>query len=164
MTSGGSVPQLALLVQMGVLNPFCALLDAKDWKTVVVVLDGLANILAAAEKMGEVERVAIIIEAAGGLDKLENLQHHENEQVYQKAVAMIDTFFSEGVSRGKIIFRNKIYTFTSNFIHLSFPYLGSGRSMCGPSNYRWTAEFTSSCCSRRRFQLLRFGKLEPKSI
>ncbi|CAL7951945.1 unnamed protein product [Xylocopa violacea] len=95
LTSGGSVQQLAQLVQMGVLEPFCNLLEAKDWKIVVVVLDGLTNILNAAEKMKEVERVAIMIEEVGGLDKLEALQHHDAEQVYQKAIAMIDSFFSE---------------------------------------------------------------------
>lgn len=96
LTSGGSVQQLAHLVSLGVLGPFCNLLEAKDAKTVIVVLDGLTNILNAAQKMGEVERVAIMIEEVGGLDKLEALQHHETEQVYQKAVAMIDTFFSDG--------------------------------------------------------------------
>lgn len=98
LTSGGSVQQLAQLVQLGVLTPFSNLLEAKDWKTVLVVLDGLTNILNAAQKMGEVERVAIMIEEAGGLDKLEALQHHANEQVYQKAMAMIETFFSDVVS------------------------------------------------------------------
>lgn len=89
--------QLALLVQLGVLTPFCSLLESKDWKCVIVVLDGLTNILNAAEKMGEVDRVALMIEEVGGLDKLEALQSHENEQVYAKAAAMIDQFFSEGV-------------------------------------------------------------------
>lgn len=93
LTSGGSVQQLAQLVQLGVLAPFCNLLMSKDWKTVLVVLDGLNNILQAAVQMGEVERVAVMIEEVGGLDKLELLQQNENEQVYQKAVAMIDTFF-----------------------------------------------------------------------
>ncbi|OXU24857.1 hypothetical protein TSAR_016412 [Trichomalopsis sarcophagae] len=96
LTSGGTVPQLALLVQLGVLTPFCNLLESKDWKCVLVVLDGLNNILNAAEKMGEVDRVALVIEEVGGLDKLEALQTHENENVYQKAVHMIDTFFSDG--------------------------------------------------------------------
>ncbi|KAK2576370.1 hypothetical protein KPH14_005718 [Odynerus spinipes] len=96
LTSGGSVQQLAQLVQLGVLTPFCNLLVSKDWKTVLVVLDGLTNILQAAVKMGEVERVAVMIEEVGGLDKLEFLQQNENEQVYQKAIAMIDTFFSDG--------------------------------------------------------------------
>ncbi len=82
--------------KLGVLTPFCNLLESKEWKCVLVVLDGLNNILNAAEKMGEVDRVALIIEEVGGLDKLEALQGHENENIYQKAVHMIDTFFSDG--------------------------------------------------------------------
>ncbi|KAJ9601420.1 hypothetical protein L9F63_000444 [Diploptera punctata] len=115
-TSGGSVQQLATLVQLGVLKPFCDILDSKDWKTVMVVLDGLNNILQAAEKMGEVDRLAIMIEECGGLDKLEHLQNHENEQVYQKALSMIDAYFSDadnensalapGESNGQLDFSN----------------------------------------------------------
>jgi importin subunit alpha-2 len=44
-TSGGNVQQLAAIVQMGVLKPFCDLLGSKDWRTVVVVMDGLSNIM-----------------------------------------------------------------------------------------------------------------------
>lgn len=43
--SGGSVQQLATIVQIGVLKPFCDLLNSKDWKIVVVVMDGLNNIM-----------------------------------------------------------------------------------------------------------------------
>lgn len=89
--------QLVVLLQCGVLPPFCNLLDAKDGKTIIVVLDGLTNILHTAEKMGESEKVAIIIEEVGGLDKLEALQHHENEKIYQKSIGIIDAFFSDGV-------------------------------------------------------------------
>lgn len=88
---------MAELIQAGVLPPFCNLLEAKDWNIIIVVLDGLTNILHAAQKMGEVDRLAIMIEEVGGLDKIEALQHHQNEQVYQKSMAMIDTFFSEKV-------------------------------------------------------------------
>lgn len=45
-TSGGSVEQIAILVQMDVIPGICNLLDSKDSKTINVILDGLANILA----------------------------------------------------------------------------------------------------------------------
>jgi importin subunit alpha-2 len=48
--------------------------------------------------LGEAERVAVQIEECGGLDKLEQLQHHENEQVYQKCSRILDDYFSAGVS------------------------------------------------------------------
>lgn len=44
-TSGGSTEQIIELVSQGVLQPFCNMLDAKEAKTVLVVLDGLSNIL-----------------------------------------------------------------------------------------------------------------------
>ncbi|XP_011268257.1 importin subunit alpha-1 [Camponotus floridanus] len=95
LTSGGTVQNLAELIQAGVLLPFCNLLETKDWNIIIVVLDGLTNILHTAQKMGEIDRLAIMIEEVGGLDKIEALQHHQNEQVYQKSMAIIDTFFSE---------------------------------------------------------------------
>lgn len=96
----------------------CNLLDTKDSKVIVVVLDGLANILQVsvkysyiftlkllclfivsyllqcAEKEGHLEQIAIIIEECGGLDKLEALQTHKNEEIYVKALNLIDSFFS----------------------------------------------------------------------
>jgi hypothetical protein len=48
---------------------------------VSVLLDGLSNILAAATRHGESQAVADTIEECGGLDKLEELQTHENELV-----------------------------------------------------------------------------------
>ncbi|XP_011706521.1 PREDICTED: importin subunit alpha [Wasmannia auropunctata] len=95
LTTGGTIQHLTQLVGAGVLPPFCNLLEAKDWNIIIVVLDGLTNILHAAEKIGQVERLAIMIEEAGGLDKIEALQHHQNEQVYQKSMAIIDAFFSQ---------------------------------------------------------------------
>ena len=62
---------------------------------VSVLLDGLANILAAASRHGESQAVCEMIEECGGLDKLEDLQNHENEALYQKALEIIETFFNE---------------------------------------------------------------------
>ena len=66
---------------------------------VSVLLDGISNILTAATRHGESETVAEMIEECGGLDKLEELQAHENELLYKKALEIIETFFpdEEGV-------------------------------------------------------------------
>ena len=57
LTSGGTVQQIIHLCGEGVLKPFCDLLAAKDDKTVSVVLDGVSNILATAEKLSETDKV-----------------------------------------------------------------------------------------------------------
>ncbi|XP_046392001.1 importin subunit alpha-1 [Ischnura elegans] len=102
-TSGGTAEQIVILVQHNVLKPFCSLLDSsKDWKTVIVVLEGIKNILETAEKLGELEKVAVMIEECGGLDKIEELQAHENQEVYKKASSIIDSYFSEDGAQDQI--------------------------------------------------------------
>ncbi|PRD28476.1 UNVERIFIED_CONTAM: kpna1 [Trichonephila clavipes] len=93
-TSGGNIDQIIFLVRSGVIPPLCDMLGIKDPKTLQVVLDSIANILAAAAKVGATESVCCFIEQWGGLDKIENLQHHENSDVYKIAFAIIDTYFS----------------------------------------------------------------------
>merc|ERR1711936_443574 len=103
LTSGGSVQQIVHLCGEGVLKPFCDLLAAKDDKTVGVVLDGVSNILATAEKLGEVDKVAMMVEECGGLDKIEALQAHENEVIYHKALSIIENFFPDGEECDEVI-------------------------------------------------------------
>ncbi|EFX68294.1 importin subunit alpha-1-like [Daphnia pulex] len=94
ITLGGNVEQIALLCQFGAIAPLCTLLEAKEPKTILVVLDGLANILAAAEKMGELEKVSLHVEECGGLDRIEALQSHDNVEIYHKSLAILEQYFS----------------------------------------------------------------------
>jgi importin subunit alpha-2 len=87
---GGNVEQIALLCQFGAIAPLCNLLEAKEPKIISVVLDGLANILAAAEKMGELENISLVFEECGGLDRIEALQSHDNVEIYHKSFAILE--------------------------------------------------------------------------
>lgn len=112
---------MAYLIQQQVIPPFCNLLTVKDAQVVQVVLDGLSNILKMADE--EAETIANLIEECGGektaqhfrsdqtcdrshsrlclfvficsgLEKIEQLQNHENEDIYKLAYEIIDQFFS----------------------------------------------------------------------
>lgn len=63
-----------------------------------VVLDGLGNILKLASQSGDSDAITSAIEECGGLDKIERLQQHTNEDIYKLAYTIIDTYFSSEVS------------------------------------------------------------------
>lgn len=94
-TSGASTEQVLYLVQCQIMKPFCELLSSKDPKLIKVLLDGLCNILLVAEKVGQLDQAKLYIEEVGGLNKIEELQEHENEEVYKLAYHMVEKFFSE---------------------------------------------------------------------
>lgn len=96
LTQGGTSEQIIdVMNQHQFLKPYCDLLDAKDPRTVKVVLTGLGNVFALAEKMNAVSELCMQVEQIGGLDKLEALQNHANEEIYKKAFAIIDAYFSD---------------------------------------------------------------------
>ncbi|KAF2325110.1 hypothetical protein GH714_022826 [Hevea brasiliensis] len=101
-TSGGSHEQIKFLVNQGCIKPFCDLLICPDPRIVTVCLEGLENILKVGEaeknlgNTGEANLYAQMIDDAEGLEKIENLQSHDNNDIYEKAVKILETYWLEG--------------------------------------------------------------------
>lgn len=96
-TSGGSPQQIVYIVQQGAIEPLCNLLEVKDTKVVTVALEGIENIL----KVGlmsvggniAANPMAAYVAEFQGLARIDALQTHENNHIYQRAVKIIETYF-----------------------------------------------------------------------
>lgn len=96
LTSGGSNEQVVKMIQTyPIIQPYCDLMSSKDPKTVVVILNGLSALFRIAEVMSGLETFCSMIEEIGALDKLEALQNHENNDIYEKAYNLINTYFGD---------------------------------------------------------------------
>ncbi|XP_038631397.1 importin subunit alpha-4-like isoform X2 [Scyliorhinus canicula] len=91
LTISGRKEQVEYLVQQDAIPPFCKLLGVKDPQVIQVVLDGLNNILKVAGS--DTNTLVEMIEECGGLEKIEALQQHENEDIYKLAYEIIDHYF-----------------------------------------------------------------------
>ncbi|KAL4579286.1 hypothetical protein LXL04_015427 [Taraxacum kok-saghyz] len=100
-TSGGNNEQIKYLVAQGCIKPLCDLLACPDPRIVTVCLEGLENILKVGEieknsgQSGDVNFYAQLIDEAEGLEKIENLQSHDNNEIYEKAVKILETYWLE---------------------------------------------------------------------
>ncbi|KAG8067233.1 hypothetical protein GUJ93_ZPchr0005g15587 [Zizania palustris] len=99
-TSGGTHDQIKYLVAQGCIKPLCDLLVCPDPRIVTVCLEGLENILKVGEAeknlgAGDVNSYAQMIDDAEGLEKIENLQSHDNTEIYEKAVKMLESYWLE---------------------------------------------------------------------
>lgn len=88
-------------MSQGCIKPLCDLLTCPDPRIVTVCLEGLDNIL----KVGEADKemglhgginiYAQMIDEYEGLDKIENLQTHDNNEIYEKAVKILERYWAE---------------------------------------------------------------------
>ncbi len=80
------------------MDLFVQLLNNDDAKTVMIVLEALKNMLkCGAEHYVNQEREENVFlskfDSLGGVQKLENLQKHPNEDVYAKTINILETFY-----------------------------------------------------------------------
>jgi importin subunit alpha-2 len=98
-TSGGSNEQIIYIAGQDAIPPLCDLLSMMDSKIILVALSGIENILrtgeAVVKEYGGQNVYALQVEECFGLDKIEYLQEHENEEIYHKAYEIIETYFRE---------------------------------------------------------------------
>uniref|UniRef100_A0A0E0JI38 Importin subunit alpha n=1 Tax=Oryza punctata TaxID=4537 RepID=A0A0E0JI38_ORYPU len=97
-TSGGTHDQIEYLVSQGCIKPLCDLLVHQDSKTVLICLEALDNIL----RVGEAKKnlgacnmniFVPMVDEADGLDKIEDLQNHDNVEIYDKAVNVVASYW-----------------------------------------------------------------------
>jgi len=95
-TSGGR-DQIRYLVSQGVIQPLCELFACDDPKIIMVAMEGIENILKIgkqeADFRGVPNKYAEWVEESGGLEHLDQLQRHENEEIYEKAVKILTVHF-----------------------------------------------------------------------
>uniref|UniRef100_A0A0E0BZH5 Uncharacterized protein n=1 Tax=Oryza meridionalis TaxID=40149 RepID=A0A0E0BZH5_9ORYZ len=86
------------LVSQGCIKPLCDLLVHQDSKTVLTCLEALDNIL----RVGEAKKnlgacnmniFVPMVDEADGLDKIEDLQNHDNVEIYNKAVYVLESYW-----------------------------------------------------------------------
>ena len=72
-----------------------------DNKIIQVALDGLENILRVGEadrgdppQPGSINKYALFIEEASGMEKIHECQQNANQEIYKKAYHIIDTYYS----------------------------------------------------------------------
>jgi HEAT repeat protein len=96
-TSGGNAQQITFLVQQGCIRPLCDLLTVSDPKIVTIALEGLENILKVGDeesrRTGGQNQMAVYISEADGLSKIEELQQHTNNDIYEKSIKILESYF-----------------------------------------------------------------------
>ena len=95
-TSGGIAKQIDYLVKKDCLKPMIELLSSSDPRVIRVILDGLENILEIGNKKSRKQGLNVYaqsIEQEGGLEKIENLQHHPNNDIYEHSIRLLEKFF-----------------------------------------------------------------------
>lgn len=91
VTTGGTDKQIMSAVEAGAIDAVCSVLNVNDTKMLLVALDAVDSILKLGMKLGK--EYHSFVDECDGLTMIEALQEHESDEVYTKAVHIIETYF-----------------------------------------------------------------------
>lgn len=89
--TGGTSGDIRQIIQYGALKTLVEVMDVQSTKITSVTLEAVEAIL---KKCGSTN-IINEIENLGGIDKLEVLQDHSDESIYEKSKALLETYFNE---------------------------------------------------------------------
>ncbi|XP_056842401.1 importin subunit alpha-7 isoform X2 [Raphanus sativus] len=148
--AGGSYKQILFLVKQDCIKPLCDILTSSDTQVVMICLEALEKILKVGEACNtrhaegiyqctqtNVNPHAQLIEDAEGLEKIESLQAHENSDIYEMAVKILETYWleeeeAEEVEEEDIGRQDIVYFPLDNFANMPTPSCTLGEMYCGP--------------------------------
>lgn len=90
----GSREQIEYIVKVGGIEKLIEFLDCSDIRIVIAVEEALDSILAKGQQQDGTNIYGNFVEAAGGIEKLEELQSHNNDKVYEKAQKLLIEYFN----------------------------------------------------------------------
>ena len=91
ITSGGSDRHIQGVVELGAIDAICSVLTVTDAEIIMVALESIDNILEVGEKLGK--GYTDFVDECDGVEKIELLQQHVNDNIYNKVVKIIETYF-----------------------------------------------------------------------
>ena len=94
ISSCGTEVQLQKLVKSNVIPYLCQNLEFYDPKTILMILDSIDNILIAGDRLCDDYRT--IFHEYDGIEFIESLQTHINDDVYRRSVEIIEFHFGGG--------------------------------------------------------------------
>lgn len=93
--TGGNDTHVGQLVnQNGIAAMADVLPIGGENRMVVVALDAIENVLTVSERNNF--NYKVVLDEANGIDRLEEIQAHDDNEIYEKSVHIIERFFSEG--------------------------------------------------------------------
>jgi len=91
IAAGGNDGHVVSIVFFGAIENLCENLCGSDTEIIMAVLNTLDNILKVGKRQGKAYEC--LVEEAGGVDKIEELQQHRSDAIYVKARSILEQYF-----------------------------------------------------------------------